>query len=397
MKSYLKHWELTLDFVKTSIYECLNNNNRWKRVDTALMFAEYVVEYCKQYNAKPVHLHLLAKNIHRVAILDKTKLYKLVDYIAECILEEIKTRTIHFPPIRYDIRKDGSSMKEREIGLASMKQQLYDYIMVNACKPVFNNKIGYYQCASLKGKGQLFGKNSIEYWIRSNPKKCKYWFKGDIRKCYPSVNHDILKSLLSKHIKNDDILYGAFTLINSYKQGLCIGSYFCQFLANFYLSFLYHFITEKLFKIRRGKLVRLITHCLIYMDDIFITASNLKDLKLAIKLIKEYLKKELDLELKDNYEVQSLNTKPIDIMGYKIYPSYTTVRKRIFDRANKVFMTIKRRNFKMNLALSQKVVSYWGYFKHSFAFKFRHKMKLDKIVVIAKQTISNYAKGILVY
>lgn len=88
-------------------------------------------------------------------------------------------------------------------------------------------KIGYYQCASLPGRGQVYGKNMIERWIRSpeTKNKCIYVVKGDIKKCYPSVSIPIIKKLLKKDIKNDNLLYLIFTLIDSFDRGLSIGSY----------------------------------------------------------------------------------------------------------------------------------------------------------------------------
>lgn len=388
MKRYLKDFQLNYEFVKASIYECLNRQ-RWTRSDTSWMLAEYAQKWTFQYTTKFQSKYKLAKNIRRVAYKDKTKLYNLVDFMAMKIYEEIIERKVELPYIRYEKRIDAGSLKEREIGIASMKQQCFDYIAVNACKKMFSAKIGHYQCASLKEKGQVFGKSAIETWIRTNPRKCQYVWKGDIKKFYPSVNHEILKTLLKRDIKNNLILYLLFCLVDTYKEGLCIGSYLSQYLANYYLSYAYHYVTEFLYTERRGKRNNLISHVLFYMDDIIMFSPNKKNLKMASRKLEKYLNEKLDLKLKPTYQLFPLDSRPIDMMGFKIYKSKTVVRKRIFTKANRLYKKVLKNNFNMNLIEAYRVISYNGYFRHSYSHKYIEKVKLDKTLFKAKEVVSH--------
>lgn len=241
-------------------------------------------------------------------------------------------------------------------------------------------------------QGQLFGKQAIETWIRTNPKKCRYAFKADVHHYYQSVPHDKLKDFLTRDIKNDNVLYLLFALIDTYDEGLCIGSYLCQYLANYYLSYAYHYITEMLYVERRGKRQNLIHHALFYMDDILLLASNKKHLKMAVKAFEKYLNNTLGLELKPTYQLFPLDSRPIDMMGYKIYTYKTTVRKRIFNKANKVFIKNKGKK-EIILEDSYKIISYYGYFKHTFSKKYIKKVKLNNSLKISKEVISNEAKS----
>ena len=56
--------------------------------------------------------------------------------------------------------------------------------------------------------------------------------------------------------------------------GICIGSYLSQHLANYYLSYAYHYIEDNCFYTRRGKRINSIDHKLFYMDDIILFSSN---------------------------------------------------------------------------------------------------------------------------
>lgn len=390
MKRYLKDFTLTYEFVKASVYECLSQK-RWYRRDTAYMLASYEQLYLLEHNKPIMNSKKLADKIQKIAHVDKTRLYNIIDYAALKIYEEIINKRIVLEPIKYEQRIDGISKKVREIGISSMKQQLYDYVIVNACMPLFNAKIGHYQCASLPKKGQVFGKAAIETWIRTNPKKCRYIYKADIRKFYPSVDHDILKKYLARDIKNETLLYILNTLIDTYKEGLCIGSYLCQYLANYILSYPYHYVSEFLYSERRGKRINLVNHVLFYMDDIILFGSNKKNVKIAAKKLELYLNNEFKLSFKPTYQLFPLDSRPIDMMGYKIYTYKTTVRKRIFVKANRTF---KKALKSMTLNQAYRVVSYNGYFRNSYSYKYIKRIKLDKSLKKAKEVISNANRNI---
>lgn len=368
MKRYLKGFKFTLSFVRNRIYKCLDTK-RWTRKDTSYFLARY---YIKQNNSS-LNLHEVARELRKLAFYNRDELFPLVDYISEEIFKEITTRNIDLPPIEYQIRKDASNGKEREIGISSIKQQCYDYIAVGVCEEMFLKKIGKYQCASLKNKGQVFGKCAIERWIRQDFKNCKYVYKCDIKKYYPSVEHDMIKRLLARDIKNDLILYLLDTLIDSYKEGLCIGSYLCQYLANYMLSYLYHFLEGKA------------SHFLFYMDDIILFSGNKKKLKRTIKEMKEYLST-FHLSIKSNEVLFRLDSRYIDMMGYRIRTSNTIVRKRIFKRASRIYRKA-RYSFK-SLKRAYRTVSYFGYFVHSNSFMYLTKHRVFKTMTNAKKKIS---------
>lgn len=390
MKRYLKDFKFSENFIYEAILDCFND--KWNRKDVLFFLSRYTKKWLKENKNLSYSFNDVVKLVKKTIKIDKSRLFVIIRHIAKELYQEIVNKDIKLVPINYEERVDGSNHKVRMIGISSIKQQIYDYIIVNACKKMFNAKIGYYQCASLPNKGQLFGKRTIESWIRKNPKKCKYVFKADVRKYYPSVSHDILKSLLKRDIKNDTILYVLYSLIDTYKEGLCIGSYLSQYLANYYLSYAYHYISENHFVERRGKKINMVSHVLFYMDDIIIFSSSKKNLKKIVRILEEYLAEYLNLEIKPSWQLFKLDSRPIDMMGYKMLTYKTTIRKKIFKRANKVFKKIKKNNLKMNLRQAYKVVSYYGYFKHSFSKKYIEKMKVEEILLKSKELISYYAK-----
>lgn len=404
MKRYLKDFKLDVPFIEDAIYECLNSRGnskkRWKRLDVAYFLSDYLILLNR---SRGLNRHDLAHYINDYIMSHedfKKAFTNLIHDIALSLYQEISTQSITLEPIKYIDKVDVSSGKIRKIGLATIKQQVYDYIAVKACKTMFLNKIGTYQCASIKGRGQTYGKKAIEKWIRKNPKKCKWVWKGDIEKFYPSVPHDKLKKLLKRDIKNSIVIYILFTLINTYIKGLCIGSYLSQFLANYFLSYAYHYLSEKCFKIRHKRngtiqRVRLLHYVLFYMDDIVIFGSSKKHLKLCIKALKRYLCVYLGLKIKCNEQLFKLDSRPIDMMGFKIYTFKTTIRKRIFKRANKLVSKYRNPKRLMSLKDARSFMSYKGYFDNSNSFKYKLKHKFKRISECARKVIKNENKGII--
>ncbi len=89
-----------------------------------------------------------------------------------------------------------------------------------------------YSCIS--GRGPHKALYAIKDALR-DVENTKYFLKLDIKKFYPSIDHDILKKLLGRKFKDNDLLNLLDEIIDSV-GGLPIGSYPSQILANFYLT-----------------------------------------------------------------------------------------------------------------------------------------------------------------
>ena len=75
MKRYLKKFDLSLEFVKYSIYDCLNGatsgNQRWTRTDTSQFIAEYVQKMATQNHWVVTSVRKLEKRIREIARSDR--------------------------------------------------------------------------------------------------------------------------------------------------------------------------------------------------------------------------------------------------------------------------------------------------------------------------------------
>ena len=390
MKRYLKDYALTATKVEEAIYDCFKH--KWRRKDVAYFLAEYQMK-------EGDDIHEVAKEIRKTIYYKPTRylVSDLITQISYKLYFEIMDRELILRPIKYELKYDATSDKVREIGVSSIKQQIYDYLAVNACYHMFMAKIGFYQCASLKKRGQVYGKKAIERWLRKDPAGTRYFYKCDIRKYYPSVNTKKLKKFLRRDIKNDDILFVIFTLIDTYKSGLCIGSYLSQFLANYYLSYAYHYITENSFSIRRAKSgehfrVNNLTHILFYMDDIIMFSGNLKLLKRGMNDFTRYIEDELDLTIKPNSGVSRTKVDKIDMMGFVITPKITILRKRIYKKIFRLFLRLNHRTERLSLHIARRALSYNGWLKYSNLYLFTKRYNVKAIVRQAKKVVKYYDK-----
>lgn len=112
----------------------------------------------------------------------------------------------------------------------------------------------------------------------------------DIKKFYPSVNHDILKAIIRKKIKDDDLLWLLDEIIDL-ADGVPIGNYLSQFFANLYMAYFDHWVKEEL-KVK---------YYYRYADDIVLLSDSKDQLRNWLLAIKVYLTNMLKLKLKDNY------------------------------------------------------------------------------------------------
>ena len=358
MKKRCKNIDITdLEFIETAICDCLKN-----------------------------------KKSSRRDIIQFKRNYPTLSSMALEMQKEIKNHKLELKPIWYKDKYDQASRKTRHIGIQDIKQQFYDYVVVNALiAGGLRNTLGAHQYASIKGRGQLRGAQRINVWLKD--KDSRYYIKMDVKGYYKSIPHEKLMGYLHKIIGNDDLLWLIEELVNTFSEGLAIGSYMSQFLANLYMSIIYHKV-EEMHKIRnsRGKQlrVRLVYHQLIYMDDILIVGRNSRDLIRAARMIEDECAK-LGLTIKDRWAIQKMDKDAfIDMMGFRVYRDHITVRRKNFKRIRRAYIRFARKPDSLRLA--RRIVSFYGCLKHSNSIKFCHRYNVYKLTKKARRVISNDSK-----
>ena len=385
-KKYCKNIDITnRNLISNATYSCLAD--KYTRNDTLELLSDISgLRKCQIYN---IYYRYGRKAIR-----------PFVEILITVIRSELISKSISFPSIWYREKIDPSSHKIRNIGIQHVKQQIYDYIVIECLKPLFC-RIGVHQYASIKNRGCLKGSRMIQRWMRN--KSLKYFAKLDIRKCYPSIPQDKLIQFLERHIKNDMIMWLIKELIGTFEIGLSIGSFLSQYLCNLYLSQIYHFIGH-LHKVRKHKdgtksSIRLVYHRLFYMDDILMIGASSKDIHKAVKETIKYCKT-LGLKIKESWFVKKMPVKKcngsfIDMMGFRIYRTHITIRRRVFKRIRRISIRIWKRiktHQKVLESHARKIISYWGLLKTSNSVKVIQKYHVKDIMKICKKVVKEYDK-----
>lgn len=390
LKTYCKNINvLDIDLITHATYQCLDD--KYTRNDTLRLLSE----------VSGLTPNQCFNMIYRWG---KQSVYWIVDALILQMQNELKEKELHFIPIWYKEKVDASSFKIRKIGIQNIKQQIYDYIAVAAMQPIFC-RIGQHQYASIKDRGCIKGVRTIRRWMRN--KEIKYYAKLDVKKCYESIDKKLLMKFLKEKIKNDSLIWLIETLINTFEDGLSIGSYLSQFLCNLYMSQLYHEIEHmhRIRKSRRNKCdeyISLVTHQLFYMDDILLLGTNAKDIHKAVKQVISYAKNQMGLTIKLNWIVSKLDyidaercKKFIDMMGYRIYRDHVTIRRRVFKRIRRALMKVYKLikiHKNIHLLWARRCISYYGQIKNSDSVNVRKKYRVDYILKICKKVVSDESK-----
>lgn len=244
--------------------------------------------------------------------------------------------------------------KERLVyRLPYFPDRITHHAIMNVLEPIFTSLFTADTFSCIKGRGIKGAADKVKIALK-DVENTKYCLKLDIVKFYPNVDHDILKQLLQKKFKDQDLLWLLFEIIDS-APGLPIGNYLSQYFANYYLTFFDHWIKETI-----G-----VKYYFRYADDIVILSNSKQDLHQILSSIKQYLNNNLKLEVKNNYQVFPVESRGIDFVGYVFRHTHTRLRKSI----KKNFARAVKKN-----AEKSTIAAYNGWLKHCNSHHLKKKI-----------------------
>lgn len=243
--------------------------------------------------------------------------------------------------------------KEREIfKLPYYPDRIVHHAIMNIMEPIWVSCFikGTYSCIKKRGIHKALMDVKLAMKDEANTQYC---LKLDIKKFYPSIDHSILKKLIRRKVKDKRLLELLDEIIDS-ADGVPIGNYLSQFFANFYLTYLDHWIKE-------NKKVR---YYFRYADDIVILHSDKDYLRQLFKDMQQYLEAELNIKFKDNWQIFKVDSRGIDFVGYRIFHTHVLLRKHIKQNfCKKVIKLNKKQDINRDF-YQQKICSYIGWIKH---------------------------------
>jgi len=274
-----------------------------------------------------------------------------VDKTYEMVVSESFVPT---PPKEREIYDD-SSQKRRIIKVVPFwPDSVMHWLLVTVMKPVLMRGMYHWSCASIPGRGGKRVQKHIRRTLRDDPEGTKYAAELDVKHYYPSIPIKRLIWALARKIKDKRLLRTVYAVLQSCGGGLAIGYYICQWLANYYLEELDHYIMT----------LPGVKYMDRYMDNITLRGPNKKQLHKARKLIEAFMQRRLGLRMKENWQIyrttftaavakrhslmdarkQRLRRpRMVSAVGYRFSHTHIILRKRNFLRFARQCRRVKKR------------------------------------------------------
>ncbi len=264
--------------------------------------------------------------------------------------------------------------KKREIFILPFyPDRIVQHAVMNVLEPIWDNMFIAESYACRVGKGMHKGSIKTMQFIRKN----RYCLKCDIRKFYPSINHAILKQIIRRKIKDQNVLWLLDDIIDSYpgETNTPIGNYTSQWFGNVYMNELDKFVKQDL----------RIKAYLRYCDDFLFFANSKEELHDIAAKVKAFCAERLHLTLSkcDVFPV----SRGVDFLGYRHFPKYILLRKSTAKRAKRRIKSIMKRAYAHKITLGQfrsTIASYIGWMRWAKTYNLRRALDVDRIMEVCK-------------
>ena len=207
--------------------------------------------------------------------------------------------------------------KRRLIFKLPFRDRVVHWAIMQVLEPIWTPQFTADTHACIKGRGMHSLLKKLRADLAADPEGTAYCLKLDIRKFYPTIDHEILKTVVRRKIKDPDVLWLLDEIIDS-AEGVPIGNYISQYLANLYLSELDHLLKE----------VAGVRYYYRYADDMVLLAGDKPTLHGWLVLINDWLNEERRVDLKSNYQIFPVESRGIDFVGYVTFHTHCLARKK---------------------------------------------------------------------
>ena len=257
--------------------------------------------------------------------------------------------------------------KEREIfRLPYFPDRILHHAIMNVLEPIWISVFNKDTYSCIKNRGIHACAKNVKHALKQDPDGTRYCLKIDVRKFYPSIDHEILKQVVRRKIKDGSLLALLDEIIDSVPSGVPIGNYLSQYFANLYMAYFDHWLKET-----KG-----VKYYWRYADDIVILAPNKEVLHSLLHDIRAYLRDNLKLKVKRNYQVFPVDSRGIDFLGYVFYHSHTLLRKSIKQKlCRRVAKLNKRKVAPTKEQYKQQICSWWGWCKYCDSINLMSKLQ----------------------
>jgi retron-type reverse transcriptase len=291
--------------------------------------------------------------------------------------EELSRKTYRPGPYRTFVIHEP---KQRQISAAPYRDRVVHHALVNVLEPIYERSFITDSYACRRGKGTHAAVRRCQHYAR----RFRYVLKADIQKFFPSLDHEILKGLVARKVKDPNVLWLVGQIIDhsnpqesvqqwfagddlftpsERQRGIPIGNQTSQFFANVYLDPLDHFIKE-----RRG-----IKGYVRYVDDFLVFANDKRHLADVQGQVAAFLPK-LRLYLHPSKTVVFPVAEGIRFLGYRIFPTHRLLVKENVRRFRRRVRQMQRDYAAWRVsfaAIYQRLMSWNGHARQANTYRLR--------------------------
>ncbi len=276
--------------------------------------------------------------------------------------------------------------KKRMISAAPYRDRVVHHALCNVIAPIFERSFISDSYANRVGYGTHRALRRFTEFARSS----KYVLQCDIRKYFPSIDHDILKTIIRRKIKCPDTLWLIETIIDASnrqediieffpgddlftpferRRGMPIGNLTSQFFANVYLNRLDHFVKREL---KIEKYLRYVDDFSLFDDDherLREARTRIEDLLAGVRLRIHPIKSQL-------FETRQ----GADFVGFRVLPDRIRVRNENLQRARRRFRRLRAEFCSGILTLeklTQSIRSWVAHLEHGDTLRLRERIFAD--------------------
>lgn len=329
--------------------------NLWEKViseeNIRLSYEQAKLGKGRKHNIRKFNKNL-DENLKRIREMLINKTFHTAEYSTKTVFEP-KKRTIYILPFYPD--------------------RVIQHAIMNVIIPIWESLFIEESYACREGKGMHKGSLKTMEYVREN----KYCLKCDISKFYPSINHEILKNIIRRKIKDKDILWLLDDIIDSYpgETNTPIGNFTSQWFGNLYMNEIDQYAKHEL-----G-----IKCYLRYCDDFCFFHNDKKILNEVAVKIRQFAQEKLNLKLSkcDLFPV----SRGVDFLGYRHFKEYILLRKSTAKRAKRKINIAINNLHRHKISADQfrsTISSYNGWMKWARTYNLRLKLEIDRLIKASK-------------
>ncbi|NQV89596.1 MAG: hypothetical protein HQ488_04710 [Parcubacteria group bacterium] len=238
--------------------------------------------------------------------------------------------TLHTDLVRKMYRHGGyqafkiQDPKPRDIHKAAVRDRLVHHAIYRKLYPEFDKTFitDSFSCRLNKGTHRAMNRfQSMAHKVSQNHTRTCWVLKLDIRKFFASIDHKILKRILSGSISDQEILWLINEIIDSFNSkrpgvGLPLGNLTSQLFVNIYMNefdqFVKHNLKEK--------------HYIRYADDFVILSEDRDYLLVILTKLDTYLQDHLHLRIHPKKIALATFASGVDFLGWVHFVDHRTLR-----------------------------------------------------------------------